>query len=93
MVYTPHVSIKKWIENPKKIEPMAILITDNRTDFSLPYLVYTTNTVRAINPITRNNQAKTHKVNEGTSAIYRRPIFIYPVFLSYDLYFFNFIDE
>lgn len=70
-----------------------MLITDNRTDISLPYLVYTTKTVKAINPITRNNQAKTHKVNEGTSAIYRKPIFIYLVFLSYELYFFNFIDE
>ena len=74
--YIPHVNKKKWIENPKKIEPVIMLITDNRTDFSLPYLVYTTKIVKAINPITRNNQAKTHKVNEGTSAIYRRPIFI-----------------
>lgn len=46
-----------------------MVITDNRTDFSLPYLVYTTKIVKAANPMKRKIHANTHNDNEGTCAI------------------------
>ena len=48
------------MENPKNIEDIIILITESRTDFSLPYLVYTTKTIRAMIPIKRKIHAKSH---------------------------------
>lgn len=47
-------------------------MTESRTDFSLPYIVYITKTTNAANPIKRNNHAKIHKDNEGISGICHR---------------------
>ncbi len=64
------------MENPKNIADIIILITANLTDFSLPYLVYTTKITRPINPIIRKIHAKSHNVKEGYSAIYCIHIFL-----------------
>jgi len=42
-----------------------MVITDNRTDFSLPYLVYITKIVNAANPMKRKIHANNHNDNEG----------------------------
>ena len=42
---------------------------DNLIDTSLPYFVYITKIVNAINPIVRKIHAKTQIVREGMSAI------------------------
>ncbi|MHA1883508.1 MAG: hypothetical protein ACXAAI_05015 [Promethearchaeota archaeon] len=65
------------MENPKNTEAITILNTDKRTDFSLPYLVYTTRTVSAANPIMRKIHASVHNVNEGIATIDRKTFFIY----------------
>jgi len=57
------------MENPKNVADIIMLITESRTDFSLPYLVYTTKTTRAMIPIIRKIHAKSHKVKDGNSAI------------------------
>jgi hypothetical protein len=57
------------MENPKNIEAITILITESRTDFSLPYLVYTTKITRAMMPIKRKIHAKSHKVKDANSTI------------------------
>jgi len=54
------------MENPRNTDAVIILITDSRTDFSLPYLVYITKIVKATNPIKRKIHANTHNGNEGT---------------------------
>jgi hypothetical protein len=54
-----------------------ILSTDKRTDFSLPYRVYTTKTVSAAIPIKRKIHASVHNVNEGIADIDRKTFFIY----------------
>jgi len=46
-----------------------MVIMDNRTDFSLPYLVYTIRMANAINPMIRKIHAKTHNDKEGIVAI------------------------
>ena len=57
-IYIPKLSRKKWIENPKNIEPIITVITENLTDNSLPYLVYKNNAIKDANPIPRNTHAK-----------------------------------
>ncbi|KKN59230.1 hypothetical protein LCGC14_0544000 [marine sediment metagenome] len=59
------------MENPKNIDPNKIPSMDNRIDFSLPYFVYITKIVRAINPITRKIHASVHKIMEGIVGIYQ----------------------
>jgi hypothetical protein len=72
------------MENPKNVADIITVITESRTDFSLPYLVYTTKTIRAINPTKRKIHAKNHNVEEGNSAIYCCHIFfIYYKFMKY----------
>jgi hypothetical protein len=63
------------MENPKNIELITILITESRIDFSLPYLVYTTKTTRAIMPIKRKIHAKTHNVKDANSTICKNHFF------------------
>lgn len=46
-----------------------MLITESRTDFSLPYLVYTTKIAIATKPMIRKIHASTHNVKEGIAAI------------------------
>jgi hypothetical protein len=52
------LSRKKWIENPKNIEPIITVITENLTDNSLPYLVYKNSAIKEASPIPRNTHAK-----------------------------------
>ena len=74
--YIPQFNKKKWNANPKKTDTIKILIMDNRTDFSLPYFVYTIRRANAINPMIRKIHAKTHNDNEGTIAIFNRFFYI-----------------
>jgi hypothetical protein len=57
---------KKWNANPNKIAEMVIEIIESLIDNSLPYLVYTINTAKEKNPMTRKTHAKTQIVIEGT---------------------------
>jgi len=64
------------MENPKNVADIIILITESRTDFSLPYLVYITKTTKAMIPIKRKIHAKSHNVKDGNSAIYSNHFFL-----------------
>ncbi len=76
------------MENPKNVAASIILITDSRTDFSLPYLVYTTKTIKAINPIKRKIHDKTHNVKEGNSAICGSFLIFFLVYFKVMIFFF-----
>ncbi|MFW9945512.1 MAG: hypothetical protein ACFFDX_01650 [Candidatus Odinarchaeota archaeon] len=58
---------KKCVAKPKKRAVIIIANTESLIEISLPYLVYTIKTVKAIKPIIRKTHAKIHNGNEGTS--------------------------
>lgn len=76
------------MENPKNIDAIITLITDNRTDFSLPYLVYTTKTIIVPKPMIRKIHANTHNVKDGIADIFKSILFFNFYFYSYMIYFF-----
>jgi hypothetical protein len=66
---------------------------DNLIEISLPYLVYMTKIVKDISPIIRKTHAKDQIVRDGISVILHTYFFFVICIFSYDLFFFNFINE
>ena len=67
--YIPNVIRKKWIPNPIHIAANDTEIIESLIDISLPYLVYTANTIKDTNPIIEKTQANIQTDKEGISKL------------------------